>query len=422
MNSLQTYDPKCKDPLGIFEMQREKEHRRQMKKEMTDEIIRLDEEAYAAASRICPKCGAVMHGHGRCGPTSCLASCGEVAVRLRRLRCTDCGHIVVPGAGLVPEGGISACLGEKMCDLASKMPYAKATETLHIQHGIHMSSKRYWAFIQREAEMIGDALAEEADALYECGVLPDAIDLGGKKPLIIGIDGGHVKGWKSNPSFEVKCATIATGSEAASGKRRKLTDRVGYAAECPVDDFRKRVSTLAIKSGYLTASARIFVSDGATWISKMISDWFPDAVHVLDMYHLKHKVTMLFGIRAQGEAALLRDDALAACAHYAPDCIAGIVMSWKPADPAKIEERDELVTYITNNAEAIKNHRHVFIHGSGWIEKGVDLMISRRLKNRGMSWTVPGCSHMIPFAVLRYNRQWGVYWNRRKGLDILSVA
>ncbi|MDR3364864.1 MAG: hypothetical protein LBS91_07980 [Clostridiales Family XIII bacterium] len=89
--------------------------------------------------------------------------------------------------------------------------------------------------------------------------MPESADLKCERPLIIGIDGGHVRGWKSNPSFEVKCATIATGAEPVSGKRRRLADRVGHAANCSVDEFRKRISTLAIKSGYPTAEARIFV-------------------------------------------------------------------------------------------------------------------------------------------------------------------
>jgi hypothetical protein len=103
-----------------------------MRSELAERIVLLDNEAFAAASRECPVCGGLMYGHGRCGSKSYIASCGEVSVRLRRLRCVACGHIDVPSAGLIPENSISACLGEKMCGLASKMPYAKATESLSI--------------------------------------------------------------------------------------------------------------------------------------------------------------------------------------------------------------------------------------------------------------------------------------------------
>lgn len=51
----------------------------------------------------------------------------------------------------------------------------------------------------------------------------------------------------------------------------------------------------------------IFVSDGAYWISKMIEDYFPKAVHVLDLYDLKNKVFNLFGTKAEDENLSLRD-------------------------------------------------------------------------------------------------------------------
>ena len=215
---------------------------------------------------------------------------------------------------------------------------------------------------------------------------------------------------------------MATGSSPGPGKQRHLQNRVGYASLCSIEEFRKRISTLAIKSGYLTASSRIFVSDGATWISNMVEDYFPDAIHVLDMFHLKHKIEMLFGIKAEGVAADIKDKALDACNAFNPQAIFRAVASWSTPEASKAIQQADLLTYIENNAMAISNHKLVNIHGSGWIEKGVDLMISRRMKNRGMAWTQLGSSHIIPFAVLHYNKQWDVYWNKRKGLDSLVAV
>lgn len=421
-NRLHTYEPIYNDPLGEFETRREEEHRAKMREELKEEIIKRDSAIFDTASRICPICEYASHSHGRTAAVSYLAKCGEVKVRLRRLRCTACGHITVPGAALIPEGGISGSLAECMCDLASKMPFAKATDSIHIQHNIQMPVKRFWEHIQKEAILISDTLKEESLRMYETGEVPECVDLKGEKPLIIGIDGGHVRGWKQNRSFEVRCATVATGSLKGPGKKRHLENRVGYASYCDVDEFRQRVSVLALKSGYMTAAMRIFVSDGASWIGTMIRDYFPDAIHVLDMYHLKAKIHLLFGIKATGKDALLCDRVISAANRYDPGALAALISSWKPPDVAKTEARDELAGYVKSNAEAIRNHTLVGIHGSGWIEKGVDLMISRRLKNRGMAWTTQGCSHILPFAVLRYNRTWGVYWNKRKGLSNVLAA
>ena len=140
------------------------------------------------------------------------------------------------------------------------------------------------------------------------------------------------------------------------------------------------------------------------------------------MFHLKHKIDMLFGIKAEGATANIRDKALCACNAYNPKAIFKAVASWQVSETYKAEQQADLLTYINNNALAIQNHKLVSIHGSGWIEKGVDLMISRRMKNRGMAWTQLGSSHIIPLAVLNYNKQWGVYWNKRKGFDSLVAV
>ena len=419
MDSLHTYEPTCKDDLGAFETEREEAHRQLMREELKEEIYHRDNLLYTNTSRICPICGGKLYAHGRTNVRSYISVCGEVKVRLRRLYCNSCGHLVVPGYALIPKGNISAHLSEKMCDLAAKMSYDKASESLYIHHGIKVSPKRFWTSIQTEASLVGDVLAGEAETLYREAVMPQEIDLKGEKPLIIGLDGGWVRGWQSCSDFEVKCATIATGSFQGRGKRRYLKDRVGYAAQCSIDEFRQRISVLAIKSGYLTASSCIFVSDGASWIAKMIADYFPGSIHVLDLFHLKRKVELLFGIKAEGAVADIRDAALGACDAFEPEDISAIIKSWVTTEVSKIEQKADLLSYIKNNAEAIKNHQVVDIHGSGWIEKGVDLMVSRRMKNRGMSWTERGSSNIIPFSVLRYNKQWDVYWGKRRGLSDL---
>jgi hypothetical protein len=414
---LHTYDTLCKDFLGAFETELEKEHKIIMCQELADEIMRRDKLIFDGTNRVCHNCNSKMHSHSKTDEFSFLACCGYIIVRLHRLYCRNCRCIVIPGESLIPKDRITAVVSERMCDLASKMSYAKANDSLALQHGITISNTKFWEHLQKEAAKIEDLVEKQAKSLYEAGVYPECVDLKHKKPLIIGIDGGFVPEWKTTSSFEVKCATITTGSNIGPGKKRHLVDRIGYAAQCSVNEFRQRVSLLALKSGYQTASIKIFVSDGATWISNMIDTYFPDAIHVLDMYHLKNKVIKLFGFTAEGYDLKLRELAISTCNNYDPKKLIAILSLYNPADLSKLTARDDLINYVQNNSKAIENHHYVHIHGSGWIEKGVDLMISRRLKNRGMAWTINGCANMLPFAILRYNSQWDVYWRHRKGFS-----
>ena len=122
MDSLHTYEPECKDPLGEFEALLEEEHRKAMRKEIGCEIMRRDAEVFSKAPKTCPDCGNPMHSHGRTAKVGYLAVCGEISVRLRRMRCVSCGSIVVPASFLIPENNISAPLAERMCFLSRGIP------------------------------------------------------------------------------------------------------------------------------------------------------------------------------------------------------------------------------------------------------------------------------------------------------------
>ena len=425
MSSVATYEAGCIDSVAAFEQENERRHRVQMREEYLREVARRDEECMASYPRICPDCAATMHRHSKTGGREVITAAGIVKIRLGRLRCQACGHLTVPGAHLIPHAGVSAIAAERMCDLCAKGPYGKAASSLYIHHGITLSDKKLWSLVQAEAASITDTVAIAAERLYTLGQAPPMKDLEGKKPLIIGIDGGHIPHWgnkREKSSFEVKCVAMATGSERGPGKKRHLSDRVGYAADTDVRTFGMRVAALALAQGSLSASKVIFISDGAPWIPDLIDTFFPGSVHLLDIFHLKKRIRDTFTNTRVGCNACYRDAALYAADRYDPALLLHILQRWRPEKSTRGEYRDALIEYVTNNAGAIRAHRGSRIHGSGWIEKGVDLLISRRLKNRGMSWTRRGASHMIAFEVLLYNKQWELYWNQRKGLEPHAMA
>ena len=41
---------------------------------------------------------------------------------------------------------------------------------------------------------------------------------------------------------------------------------------------------------YQCCSQIVVISDGASWIQKIVEEFFPGAVHILDLYHIKEHV------------------------------------------------------------------------------------------------------------------------------------
>jgi len=75
----------------------------------------------------------------------------------------------------------------------------------------------------------------------------------------------------------------------------------------------------------------------------------------------------------------------------------------------------ELINYITKNAEGIKNASKMDFYGSGPIEKAVDVTICWRFKKRGMSWYVRKANPLLALRLLKLNGEWDSYW-KKKGL------
>jgi hypothetical protein len=53
-----------------------------------------------------------------------------------------------------------------------------------------------------------------------------------------------------------------------------------------VEDFKKYVFECAVRNGYGEYEKTIIVSDGAAWIRSMCEELFPDAIQILDYFHL----------------------------------------------------------------------------------------------------------------------------------------
>jgi hypothetical protein len=69
---------------------------------------------------------------------------------------------------------------------------------------------------------------------------------------------------------------------------------------------------------------------------------------------------------------------------------------------------------VRNNRVGIANYRVAPLASSGSMEKPIDILASRRLKSRGMSWRRPGAHHMIRLRLLRLDNKLDAHWNRRR--------
>ncbi|MGB4581860.1 MAG: hypothetical protein WBI91_08360 [Coriobacteriia bacterium] len=112
------------------------------------------------------------------------------------------------------------------------------------------------------------------------------------------------------------------------------------------------------------------------------------------------------------EDADLLEAVTGACAGDDPRSALRLLAGHTPCDE-KAETYRKLIYYITSNAEGIANYARSDLLGSGCVEKGVDLIVSRRFKGLGRTWFKPGALGMLKLRMLRFNGQWDDYWADR---------
>lgn len=253
--------------------------------------------------------------------------------------------------------------------------------------------------------------ARSAD-LYGLGLDPGEIVTRSRDDtLVIAIDGGMIPDRVTHDCFEAKVAVLYGLKAEVSRNRVALFDRVGYAGLEDSVTFAKCVSCLALRHSMGSAGRVLAIGDGAGWIRRMIRDFLPGSIYLLDLFHLKRRLREV--LCDERDSAVL-DDVIAACVAGDPHEALRLLRSWDPPIvPERVESHRKPLYYIRTNAAGISNYARSDLFGSGAVEKAVDLIVSRRFKGRGMSWLRPGAEGMLKLRLLRFNGEWDSHWSSR---------
>jgi hypothetical protein len=176
-----------------------------------------------------------------------------------------------------------------------------------------------------------------------------------------------------------------------------------------VEEFKKYVLQVAVKAGYGKVKNVVIIADGATWIRVMCNEIFPDAVQILDLYHLKENI--------YGYAKYLYGDNEVEYTKWSETMIDKILkgniksaLKMIPNKQGKLPTGIvNLKTYIENNIDKIRYKEYKekgYYIGSGPIESANKTILQRRLKQAGMRWSVNGAQYILTLRTKVESNQW----------------
>jgi len=390
-DKLQKYTEEVKR----FERELEERHRRQMREEMKGYLERLDREA----SEEVPGCG----GYESRGlkKRKILSRVGMVEVRGRCYE-NQRGHRIYPlrdicGIGEATEGARQRCVR-----LAVERPYGWSAELLREEFGMGLSRMRLWKIIQQEGQQTQGQLELERAKIYE-QALVGREGTASKVMPTMQLDGTMIASREAGEHdqygrkrMEVKVGVLFWGTQRlGKRKRNKTLQRSVYARISDVEAFGEQWYAQCRKAGLGNEQRVHCIADGGGWIGTVRQGHFPGSDYTLDLYHLKKRAReVLLKHQYRRFFTLVRTGLVSTAQDY--------LGSLHPSDSAHREALSEFRHYVEQNRDGL-HYEAGAIWGSGVIEKMVDVVVGKRMKRQGMSWSKQGANNLLALRCHRIN-------------------
>lgn len=177
-----------------------------------------------------------------------------------------------------------------------------------------------------------------------------------------------------------------------------------------VEDFKPLLFAAAARGGYGTYERTVVIGDGAHWIWNACDELFPDAIQVLDYYHLRENVYKyghyLYPFQdtrrtawAETVIGYIEKGDLDAALKCIPDLDKGSLPAGTP----------NLTGYLLNNRNRLNynelQEKGIKI-GSGAVESGNKKVIQQRMKQSGMRWNVPTGQSIASLRAKNASNRW----------------
>lgn len=187
-------------------------------------------------------------------------------------------------------------------------------------------------------------------------------------------------------------------------------------------DFGPLLYCLALQGGLKEAKQVVVLGDGAPWIWKLVSEQFPGAVQIVDLYHAQQHVWevahAVFGVGSQ-QASHWAELACTQLVHGQIEELVTAIAALPTIPPGPNESRsvsEKAVDYFTTNAERMRypSFRAQGMHvGSGIAEAACKTVVSTRAKRAGMRWTPDGLDAVLALRTSVLNGTYDEFWEEQ---------
>jgi hypothetical protein len=305
---------------------------------------------------------------------------------------------------------------------AYQLSYYSAAEMISKSLKIYISQET----VRLVADYIGNLVFENdkqiAENLYN-EMSTGKLEINGEKKqfiLYLMVDGSMIhtreKNDDGNKWQENKLGLIFSSdnmvlkSKESEGFNYKIIKKeyVNYFGS--VEDFQKLFFAGSLRNGYGKCGKTVLISDGATWISNMKKLLFPDAIHILDFWHLCEYVYDFAKLYFNHDESKyepwvesIKEKLLISNYNEVVNEVVKMETNLKKRakngitkeDQKKIEKLSNYILSHIENIDYLSYRSQGLYIGSGHIESGNKSVAQERLKRPGMMWNINSAQHLL---------------------------
>jgi hypothetical protein len=325
--------------------------------------------------------------------------------------------------GLRPHQQESNWVRKRGVELACNHPYRQARDLLAQEIGEVLSHRTLHRWVQEEGRRLRGEEEAQRERVFEGG---DTLEGEGEEReiVVVEVDGTMLSSQeKRGDCFEVKLGLMYTGKEleskGAKWKRYRLKEKVLYGGVEEGEAFGEKLYLKGEQNFHLGGARNLlFIGDGARWINEIAGADYWKSVYQLDWWHYQRKLRQAL----QGEEKLI-GKLVRLLREGRGEEHRRLLRLRRMTVREEAEKVDELLDYLEDNWEGLYGSwslrgkvkaQEVLVVGSGAVEKNIELMIGRRFKKRGMSWSREGANNLLKLRIQNQDRDaWQGWWQRR---------
>ncbi len=384
---------------------------------------------HAPPEEILCQCGQLMYSRGR-RSKQLLSTLGKIPFERSLLQCRQCRRRRFPDDERLDIVRTSYSPGVRrlMARAGSQTQFGQAAEDLLCYAGLKVQAREIervaeevgrqveqWLCAQQEQILKVNTPAVPPVSLAKFYISFDGTGVPVRKNELVGRRGKQADGSARTREAKLGCVFTQVGLDK-KGQPERDPDSTTYVGAIESSTlFGWRIYAEALRRGLAQAKEVIVLTDGARYNRTIAQTHFPEAVHIVDLFHAYEHLTamakLLWGQEAKAPKAwrdLLEAGEINRLMQEAGKQL--------PQSPQGKKTLLKELGYFKNNAAQMRyaeyRARKYFV-GSGVVEAGCRTVIGERLKQSGMRWSVRGANAIMALRCCNLSGRFEDFWASR---------